>query len=150
MIWFLDKFHYYLKIPVKSVPIDEVIEIAKDVTESSKVSIIALTGLNTCNYGIDIGDKKQKLHLLLQELSKIESVKFIEVHSLTIGDMYEELTTELANNPKVLLIGFSVQSGSNKMHKIMSTHQRNHVWKLLGSTLSERLLHKSTSYWCIS
>ena len=127
MIWFLDEFHYYLKIPVKSVPFDEVIEIAKNVTESSKVSIIVLTGLNTCNYGIDIGDKKQKLHLLLQELSKIESVKFIEVHSLTIGDMYEELTAELANNPKVLLIGFSVQSGSNKMHKIMNTHQRNHV-----------------------
>lgn len=112
----------YLCVPVKSLPIDEVLEIANEVTKSPSIRVIRLTGLNTCNYGIDIGDKKQKLHVLIQELSKLEKVKLIEVHALTIGDMYEELADEIASNPKVRFISFGTQSGSNEMLKIMNTH----------------------------
>lgn len=111
----------YMKRAVQSMPMEEICALATEVTTNSKVFQIALTGLNICNYGIDFGDKKPKLHLLIQALSKIPTVKFIYLYSLTVESMYEELNNEIATNPKILLVELPIQSGSNSMLKAMNT-----------------------------
>lgn len=129
----------YLRMPVQSMPIDEVVQIATDVTADERICKIYLSGLNTCNYGIDFGDKKPKLHLLIQKVSEIPTVKFIEVQCLTAGDMYEELIDEIANNPKVIAYGIGYQSGSNTMLKAMNVHSTIEQIQYLHDRLSHKL-----------
>ena len=102
--------------------IDEVVALATKVTQNSNVTNIILSGLNTCNYGIDIGDRSQKLHLLIRKVSEIPTVKQLTIVSLTAGDMYEELIEELATNPKIDEISLGFQRGSDTMLKIMNIH----------------------------
>lgn len=112
----------YMHVPVKSMPMEEVLKRAEDITKNSSVSTIILDGLNTCNYGIDDEDHKQKLHILVKKLSEIPTVKWIHISCLTVGDMYEELIEEIANNKKVCEIVLGIQSGSNKMLEVMNVH----------------------------
>ena len=93
---------HYLRKPIKSMPLDEVCKVATEITSTTSVFVISLCALNICNYGIDFGDRKPKLHLLIQALSKIPTVKFIELYSLTASCMYEELIEEIATNDKVI------------------------------------------------
>lgn len=116
---------HYLKRPVRSVPLEEVIRIVKSVTQNSCVHTIYLGGLNTCNYGIDLGDGKPKLHNLIKEISKIPTVKFIKLLSLTVESMYEELNCEIERNQKVLLVELPLQSGSNSMLEIMNVGSKS-------------------------
>lgn len=117
----------YLKYPVKSRPLDEVLKIAQQVTSNSNVQTILLAGLNICNYGIDFGDRKPKLHKLIEGLSGIPTVKRIWLNNLTFESMYEELNCEIEKNPKISCIELPMQSGSDSMLKIMNT----------GSTVAE-------------
>ncbi len=129
---------HYLRKPIKSMPIDEVCKLATEITSTTSVFVISLSALNICNYGIDFGDRKPKLHLLIQALSKIPTVKFIELYSLTASCMYEELIEEIATNDKVILVELPIQSGSDSVLNAMNT----------GATVSElqmlldRLSHK--------
>lgn len=112
---------HYMKKTVKSIPIDEVCKLATEITSTTSVFVICLGALNICNYGIDFGDRKPKLHLLIQALSKIPTVKFIELYSLTASCMYDELIDEIASNDKVILVELPMQSGSDFMLKTMNT-----------------------------
>ncbi len=129
---------HYLRKPVKSMQFDEVCRLATEITSTTSVFVISLGALNICNYGIDFGDRKPKLHLLIQALSKIPTVKFIELYSLTASCMYEELIEEIATNDKIILVELPMQSGSDSVLNVMNT----------GATVSElqmlldRLSHK--------
>lgn len=112
---------HYLRKPVKSMPIDEVCKLAAEITSTTSVFVISLSSLNICNYGIDFGDRKPKLHLLIQALTKIPTVKFIELYSLTASCMYEELIEEIATNDKVILVELAMQSGSDAVLNAMNT-----------------------------
>lgn len=118
---------HYLRKPVKSMPFDEVCRLATEITSTTSVFVICLGALNICNYGIDFGDRKPKLHLLIQALSKISTVKFIELYSLTASCMYEELIEEIATNDKIILVELAIQSGSDAVLNAMNT----------GATVSE-------------
>ena len=58
----------------------------------------------------------------MQPISKIPEIRLIDVSSVTVGDIYDELAEELANNPKVHLIEMGIQSGSDKMLEAMNIH----------------------------
>ncbi len=103
------------------MPIDEVCKLAAEITSTTSVFVISLSSLNICNYGIDFGDRKPKLHLLIQALTKIPTVKFIELYSLTASCMYEELIEEIATNDKIILVELALQSGSDAVLNAMNT-----------------------------
>ena len=114
---------HYLKVPVKSMPIEEVCRIVEEVTSTHKHSqIVKLCGLNPTNYGIDFGDRKPKLHLLLRELEKIPTLKLIKIFGLVPDDMYEELICEINRNKKVFCVTLGVQSGSANTLQAMNIH----------------------------
>ena len=110
------KFNY-LEIPFKSLyTIEEVVEIVS----RYKIKILTLTGPNTTSYGLDFGDHKQKLHLLIKEVSKIPTLKWIAVTSIASSGVYQELIDEIAGNKKVYFVNYYFQSGSQKMLDIMN------------------------------
>lgn len=107
------------------MPIKEVCRIAEEVTRTHKhAQIIRLRGLNPTNYGIDFGDRKPKLHLVLRELEKIPTLKLIEIFGLVPDDMveYDELIHEINRNSKVFCVTLGVQSGSPNTLKAMNIH----------------------------
>lgn len=130
-------FNGLARIPVRSMPMDKILEAVKNATDQGARKI-DLMSLNTANYGIDFPEHKPIFHELIQKVSENSDVKLINVWSLTVHNMYPELLDELANNPKVNMIEIGIQTGSAKMHKFMNT----------GATLEkieeilERLKHK--------
>ena len=129
----------YMRIPVKSMKMEDILQQAKDVTKTGNIYRIVLGGLNICNYGIDMEDRKPKLHLLIKRLAEIPGVKVIDLFSLTAADMYEELIEEIATNDKVRTVELGVQSGCNKMLKVMNTGSTKEGIQML----LDRLSHKA-------
>lgn len=110
------KFNY-LGIPFKSLlTIEEVVEIVS----RYKIKILTLTGPNTTSYGMDFGDHKPKLHLLIKEISKIPSLKWIAVQSIASSGIYQELIDEIQRNEKVYSVNYYFQTGSQTMLNIMN------------------------------
>ena len=110
------KFNY-LRIPFKSLlTIEEVVEIVS----KYEIRILNLTAPNTTSYGLDFGDHKPKLHLLIQAVSKIPTLKWIAVTSVASSGIYPELLNEISQNKKVYLINYYFQSGSQRMLNIMN------------------------------
>ena len=107
----------YLRIPMKSRYSIE--EVCKQVEHYGK-PVLILSGLNTTNYGIDFGDHKPKLHKLIHEVSKIPTVKWIQVECVASSCIYEELIEEIENNDKVVYVQYFIQSGSDHMLKEMN------------------------------
>ena len=106
-----------MKISAKSLfSIEQICELVS----RYKTPILILGGLNTTNYGIDFGDGKPKLHILLKEVSKIPSLKWIEVECIASSCIYPELIDEIEHNPKIVFVNYFLQSGSNKMLQIMN------------------------------
>ena len=121
----------YLKIPMRSkYSIEQICELVR----FYNMPIVLLESMNSTNYGLDFEDKKTKLHTLIKEVSKIETVKWIEIDGIASSGLYEELINEIQRNNKVWRIQFFVQSGSDHMLKIMN----------IGSTIenNERALER--------
>ncbi len=105
------KQNYMKKKPYSAYRIEEVVEMVIEYG----MPVLYLTGMNNCNYGLDYGDHKPKLHLLLRELEKIPSLKYIDIDGIAPSCVYPELLEELQRNSKVFSIQFMIQSGSNSM-----------------------------------
>lgn len=106
-------FNSLSRIPVKSVPMEKILEIVEQVTAEG-VRKITLEGLNVANYGIDFSkDHKPLLHELIRKISLNEKVRVIDVMSVTAANMYPELLHELSCNPKVDYIEVGCQSFSD-------------------------------------
>lgn len=65
------------------------------------VKEMILIAQDTSKYGTDLYGERQ-LHILIQELSKIEDIKWIRVHYLYPEDLYDELIEEFKHNDKLL------------------------------------------------
>ena len=110
------KFNY-LEIPFKSLlTIEEVVEIVS----KYEIRVLNLTAPNTTSYGIDFGDHKPKLHMLIQAVSRIPTLKWIALTSVASSGIYPELMNEILQNKKIYLVNYYFQSGSQRMLNIMN------------------------------
>lgn len=83
----------------RSVPIEELVEQAKDLVEKGAKEII-LVAQETTLYGIDIYGEKS-LHKLLDELNKINGLFWIRIMYCYPEEIYEELIDSMLRNTKV-------------------------------------------------
>lgn len=80
---------------------------------------LILIAQDTTLYGSDLYGKKS-LHVLLNELSKIQGIKWIRVLYCYPEEIYDELITEMATNDKVLnYLDLPIQHISSKILKLM-------------------------------
>lgn len=84
----------------RSRKLEEIVKEAK-ILANNGVKELILIAQDTSKYGIDLYGERQ-LHKLLQELSKIEGIKWIRIHYLYPEDFYDELIDEFKNNDKLL------------------------------------------------
>lgn len=86
---------------------------------SKGVKELILVAQDSSIYGSDIYGEN-KLHILLQELSKIEGIKWIRLLYCYPEEIYNELVDEIANNDKVVkYIDIPIQHISSRILKLM-------------------------------
>lgn len=85
--------------PYRSFPMENILNEAKALATRGVKEII-LVAQETTLYGIDLY-KKKSLHILLQELSKIDGIEWIRIMYCYPEEIYDELINEIKSNPKV-------------------------------------------------
>lgn len=111
----------YLDFTLKSVPID----IIQSTIERTRIldgymepiNFINIHSSNLSLYGLDLYGK-QRTHDLLNMLSKPNDVKFLFAGALI--NWYPELLNEILNNPKIKSVFISLESGSERIYKLMN------------------------------
>lgn len=89
----------YIRGNYRSVPIEELVQQAKDLVAGGVKEII-LVAQETTLYGIDLY-KEKSLHKLLDELNKIEGLKWIRILYCYPEEIYDELIDSIIRNEKV-------------------------------------------------
>lgn len=119
-----DNFCTFCRIPYirgryRSQKMDLLIEEAKSLVEFGASELI-LVAQDITKYGIDF-DKKQHLVELIQELSKIDNLRWIRLLYAYPENIDDELINEIKTNPKVCkYIDIPMQHVSNRVLKKMN------------------------------
>ncbi|WP_461612734.1 30S ribosomal protein S12 methylthiotransferase RimO [Clostridium sp. Marseille-QA1073] len=108
----------------RSRTIEDILKEAKELAINGYKELI-LVAQDTTSYGIDIYGEK-KLHTLLNELSKIKSIKWIRILYCYAEELTDEIIDEIASNDKVCkYIDIPIQHISDKILKNMRRKGRN-------------------------
>lgn len=116
----------YCAIPLirgslKSRKIEDIVREAKELVDKG-IRELCIISQDTTSYGVDIYGEC-KLTELIQEISKIENLKWIRVLYMYPGKVNDELLNEFANNSKLCrYFDIPVQHISDKILKLMNRH----------------------------
>jgi len=116
-------------------------EIVMESTALAKdgVKELILIAQDTSKYGLDLYGER-KLHVLIQELSKIEGIEWIRIHYLYPEDFYDELIDEFANNSKLLnYFDIPLQHISDEVLKNMKRSTNSQQIKALIQKIREKV-----------
>ena len=120
-----DKFCHFCVVPYTrgpeySRPFDQIINEAKDVVQNGAKEIILL-GQNVNAYSFKDKDKEFRLSDLLLELEKFNELERIRYTTSHPKDMTDDLIDVYKKSNKLMpLVHLPVQSGSNKILKLMN------------------------------
>jgi tRNA-2-methylthio-N6-dimethylallyladenosine synthase len=120
-----DKFCHFCVVPYTrgpeySRPFDQIIDEAKDIVQSGAKEIILL-GQNVNAYSYKDKNKEYKLSDLLLELENFNELERIRYTTSHPKDMTEDLINVYKKSNKLMpLVHLPVQSGSNKILKLMN------------------------------
>ncbi len=105
--------------PYRSVPMEDLIAEANDLVESGVKELI-LVAQETTLYGIDLYGKKS-LHLLLDELNKINGLFWIRIMYCYPEEIYDELIASIKRNDKVChYLDMPIQHASDRILRSMN------------------------------
>lgn len=116
----------YCAIPLirgslKSRKIEDIVREAKELVDKG-IRELCIISQDTTSYGVDIYGEC-KLTELIQEISKIDNLKWIRVLYMYPGKVNDELLNEFANNSKLCrYFDIPVQHISDKILKLMNRH----------------------------
>ncbi|MCL2854604.1 MAG: 30S ribosomal protein S12 methylthiotransferase RimO [Defluviitaleaceae bacterium] len=119
-----DKNCTYCTIPAirgayTSHPMENILEEAARLAGLGVKELI-LVAQDTTLYGTDIYEE-QKLHVLLNKLSKIDGIHWLRLLYCYPEHIYDDLLEEMAKNPKILpYIDLPIQHCSDKILKLMN------------------------------
>ena len=127
---------HYCAIPLirgnlKSRKIEDILDEAKGLVEKG-IRELVIIAQDTTSYGMDIYGKPM-LYKLIQELSKLEELKWIRVLYMYPGKITDELIEEFKTNPKLCrYFDIPLQHISDKMLKAMNRHtNKQEVYELI-------------------
>lgn len=100
---------------IRSKPLDLVVDEFKELIKRGYKEIV-ITGVNVGRYGIDI---KENLVSLLKKLLKLEGDYRIRLSSMNVEDVSDDLIDLFQNEKLCPHLHLSLQSGSNKILKLM-------------------------------
>ena len=108
----------YIRGNYRSVPMEDLIEQAKDLVKNGAKELI-LVAQETTVYGTDIYGKKS-LHILLKELCKIKGIRWIRVLYCYPEEIYDELIQTMKEEKKIChYLDLPIQHASDRILKRM-------------------------------
>lgn len=108
----------YLRGNYRSIPMEEILITAKKLAEDGYKELV-LVAQETTVYGLDLY-KEKRLPKLLQELSKIEGIRWIRLLYCYPEEITDELIQEMAKNEKVChYIDMPIQHSDDTILKAM-------------------------------
>lgn len=138
-----DKHCTYCIIPkvrgkFRSVPMDSLLEEAKNLAESGVKELI-LVAQETTLYGMDLYGEK-RLHVLLHELAQIPGIYWIRLLYCYPEEITDELIETIATEPKVChYLDIPIQHGADKVLKRMGRRTNQEELRAMVAKLRERI-----------
>lgn len=112
----------------RSDTIDNVVETAKKIVQTGAKEIV-LTGVNTGDFGIHNGRRKERFADLVTELDQIEQIERIRISSIEPNLLSDEIVEIVANSRKfVPHFHIPLQSGSDEILKSMNRRYRTDLY----------------------
>ena len=122
----------------RSRPVEDIVSEAEKLAGKGVTELI-LIAQDTSNYGVDLYEG-QSLHILIEELSKIEKIKWIRVHYCYPEYIYPELIDVMAKNEKVCkYLDIPIQHASDAVLKRMGRRTTRKECESLIKTLREKV-----------
>lgn len=123
----------------RSDTIENVVKSAKEIAVSG-VKEIVLTGVNTGDFGIRDGVRKDKFADVIQELDQVASIDRIRISSIEPNLLSEEIIHFVSNSNKFAHhFHIPLQSGSNKMLKAMRRRYLRELYQERVQTIIEAM-----------
>ncbi len=138
-----DKYCTYCAIPkfrgrYRSYPMEALLDEARSLADAGVKELI-LVAQETTLYGTDLYGEK-RLHLLIKELCRIESFRWIRVLYCYPEEIYPELIDVMAAEPKIChYLDLPIQHASDAVLKRMNRRTSKEDLKKLIATLRERI-----------
>lgn len=112
----------------RSDTIPNIIEQAKKIVATG-VKEIVLTGVNTGDFGIRDGERKDRFVDLLKELEKVEGLERLRISSIEPNLLTDEIIEFVANSSKLVPhFHIPLQSGSNAILKLMRRRYQRELY----------------------
>jgi threonylcarbamoyladenosine tRNA methylthiotransferase MtaB len=112
----------------RSDSIENIVKTAKDIA-STEVKEIVLTGVNTGDFGIQNGERKERFVQLAQALDEVEGIDRFRISSIEPNLLTDEII-EFVSKSKRFVPHFHIplQSGSNKILKLMRRRYQRELY----------------------
>lgn len=117
----------YLNFDVKSIDL-KLLNLTRDyiLNKAEHIHRLTLTASNLTMYGIDLY-KKQKTHELIHEMSKAKNISYMCIGAII--NFYDELIDEIIENKKIKEVHISLETGSERLYKLMNRPVSLDRWK---------------------
>ncbi|MFN7260962.1 MAG: tRNA (N(6)-L-threonylcarbamoyladenosine(37)-C(2))-methylthiotransferase MtaB, partial [Cyclobacteriaceae bacterium] len=112
----------------RSDSIDHIVATAKSIVQTN-VKEIVLTGVNTGDFGIQEGERKERLIDLIKALDEVDGIERFRISSIEPNLLTDEIIEFVANSKKfVSHFHIPLQSGSNKILKLMRRRYQRELY----------------------
>jgi len=103
----------------RSDSIQNIVKIAKEITQT-EVKEIVLTGINTGDFGLQNGERKERFFDLVKALDELDGIERFRISSIEPNLLHDEIIEFVATSKRFAPhFHIPLQSGSNKILKLM-------------------------------
>lgn len=112
----------------RSDSIEKIVKTAKEIA-GTRVKEIVLTGVNTGDFGLQNGERKERFIQLINELDKVEGIERFRISSIEPNLLTDEIIEFVARSKRfVPHFHIPLQSGSNKILKLMRRRYQRELY----------------------
>jgi threonylcarbamoyladenosine tRNA methylthiotransferase MtaB len=125
----------------RSDSIENIIRVAKEIAQT-EVKEIVLTGVNTGDFGIQNGERKERFIQLIKALDEVEGIDRIRISSIEPNLLTDEIIEFVAQSKRfVPHFHIPLQSGSNKILKLMRRRYQRELYTERVSKIKDEMPH---------
>ncbi len=125
----------------RSDSIENIVKTAKEIA-LTEVKEIVLTGVNTGDFGLQLGKRVENFESLIKELDKVEGIERFRISSIEPNLLTDEIISFVAqSNRFVPHFHIPLQSGSNKILKSMRRRYQRELYVERVAKIKELMPH---------
>jgi threonylcarbamoyladenosine tRNA methylthiotransferase MtaB len=125
----------------RSDSVQNVVKNAKEIART-EVKEIVLTGVNTGDFGLQNGERKERFLDLVRELDKVDGIERFRISSIEPNLLHDEIIEFVAQSQKfVPHFHIPLQSGSNKILRLMRRRYQRELYTARVEKIKSEMPH---------